>query len=119
MPKVFENAWILDDLQDHISFRSKRMFGGLAVYIFEKQMMVIVEPTKSGTWDWHGVLICTDKDQHESLIEEMPALAAHEGVKKWLFLDSTHVDFEETAEKLVALILKNDMRIGIFPKKKN
>jgi len=118
MAKVFENEWILDELKNLNSFRSKRMFGGLAAYVFDKQVMVIVEPTKSGTWDWHGVLVCTDKDKHDSLINEMPALSPHEGVKKWLFLDSAHSHFEETAEKLVSLILQNDTRIGIFPKKK-
>src|SRR5665213_1349141 len=35
------------------------MFGGLAVYLFERQMLLLVEPTKSGRWDWHGVSICT------------------------------------------------------------
>lgn len=119
MAKVFENEWMLDDLKNHPSFRTKSMFGGLAVYIFEKQVMVIVEPTKSGTWSWHGVLICTDKEHHESLAQDLPGAAPHiEGVKKWMYLDSSYENFEDTAEKLTTLIEKNDSRIGIFPKPK-
>lgn len=118
MAKNFENEWILDELSNHPSFRTKGMFGGLAVYIYDKQVMVIVEPTKSGRWDWHGVLICTDKEHQASLIKEMPALAPHEVLKKWLFLDSAHDDFEETVSKVSDIIEQNDPRIGIFPKVK-
>ena len=116
MAKTFENEWILDDLKDHPSFKTKSMFGGLAVYIFGKQVFVIVEPTKSGRWNWHGVLICTDHSHHESLIKEFPGVEPHEAIKKWLFIESSFEDFEETMAKITQKISLNDERLGIFPK---
>ena len=66
------------------------MFGGLAVYLFERQMLLLVEPTKSGRWNWHGVLVCTDYQHHASIQAEFPALTPHAILRKWLFIDSAH-----------------------------
>ncbi len=57
MTKKFQHEWIFEDFVEHPTFFTKRMFGGLAVYLFERQMLVLVEPTKSGRWTWHGVLV--------------------------------------------------------------
>jgi hypothetical protein len=54
--KAFDNEWIFEAFEQHRSFFTKRMFGGLAAYLFGRQMMVLVEPTKTGRWKWHGVL---------------------------------------------------------------
>ena len=62
--KTFEHEWILEAFAEHRTFFTKRMFGGLAMYLFERQMLLLVEPTKSGRWNWHGVLICTDHQHH-------------------------------------------------------
>jgi len=91
------------------------MFGGLAAYLVERQMLLLVEPTKSGRWNWHGVLICTDYRHHPSLEAEFPALKPHEALRKWLFIASTHQDFESTMETLVKRIARNDPRLGIVP----
>ncbi len=63
--KTFRNEWILEELLEHPTYVTRRMFGGLAVYLFERQMLVLVEPTKSGRWTWHGVLVCTDHAHHK------------------------------------------------------
>ncbi len=60
--KPFDNEWICQEIEKHPSFFTKRMFGGLAVYLFDRLMLVLVEPTKTGRWTWHGVLIGTDRD---------------------------------------------------------
>jgi len=41
----FDNEWILQVFEDHPSFFTKRMFGGLAVYLFGRQMMLLVPHT--------------------------------------------------------------------------
>ena len=92
------------------------MFGGLAVYLHERQMLVLVEPTKSGRWKWHGVLICTDRAHHASIRAQFPALTPHDVLGKWLFFDSTHDDFESTMEAVAKRVAKNDPRFGILPK---
>jgi len=114
--KTFDNEWIVQDFEDHLSFFTKRMFGGLAVYLFGRQMMVLVEPTQTGRWRWHGVLICTDHVHHPSIIGEFPQLAAHDVLKKWLYIDSGHRDFEPTMARVARAIARDDQRFGIHPR---
>jgi hypothetical protein len=114
--KTFQHEWILEAFAGHPTFFTKRMFGGLAAYLFERQMLLLVEPTKSGRWTWHGVLICTDYRHHASIHAEFPALLPHEILRKWLFIESTREDFESTMQAVAAQIASNDPRFGILPK---
>jgi hypothetical protein len=114
--KTFDHEWILEPFAEHRTFFTKAMFGGLAVYLHERQMLVLVEPTKSGRWKWHGVLICTDHGHHASIRAQFPALMPHDVLGKWLFVDSTHDDFESTMEAVAKRIARNDPRFGIVPK---
>jgi hypothetical protein len=113
--RTFENEWIFHAFENHPSFFTKRMFGGLAVYLFGRQMLVLVEPTKTGRWKWHGVLICTDHAHQRAIIEEFPQLAPHDILKKWLYIDSRHEDFEVTMEHVSEAIARDDPRFGIDP----
>jgi hypothetical protein len=114
--KTFKNEWIFDPFVDHRTFFSRRMFGGLAAYLFGRQMLFLIEPTKSGRWTWHGVLVCTDYEHHASIQAEFPALMPHGVLRKWLFIDSTHEDFESTMEGVARRVASNDRRFGILPK---
>jgi hypothetical protein len=111
--KKFEHDWILEEFNEHPTFFTKRMFGGLAAYIFERLMLLLIEPTKSGRWNWHGVLVCTDYQHHASIQAEFPALMPHEVLRKWLFIDSTHQDFESTMQAVAKHVASNDQRFGI------
>jgi hypothetical protein len=113
--KTFEHEWICEPFAEHRTFFTKRMFGGLAVYLFERQMLVLVEPTKTGRWKWHGVLICTDHAHHASIRAQFPALKPHQVLRKWLFVASAHDDFESTMEAVARRIARNDPRFGIVP----
>jgi len=113
--KTFDNEWICEVFGDHPSFLTKRMFGGLAVYLYGRQMMVLVEPTKTGRWKWHGVLICTEHAHQTAIIEEFPPLAPHDILKKWLYIDSRHEDFEPTMQRVAEAIKRDDPRFGIHP----
>jgi len=114
--KTFEHEWVLESLVEHPSFFTRRMFGGLAAYLFGRQMLLLVEPTKSGRWNWHGVLVCTDYPHHASIQTECPALMPHPVLRKWLFIDSTHEDFESTMEAVAHRLAGNDPRFGILPR---
>lgn len=114
--KTFEHEWILDEFDGHPTFRTKRMFGGLPVYLFDRQMLLLVEPTKSGRWTWHGALVVTDREHHASLRAQFPALAPHEVLGKWLFLESSHEDFEETMSGVAGCIAADDPRVGVYSK---
>jgi hypothetical protein len=116
--KAFDNEWILEAFEELPSLFSKRMFGGLAVYLFGRMMMVLMEPTKTGRWKWHGILICTDHSQHTAIIDDFPALAPHTVLKKWLYIDSHHDDFEPTMERIAKAMARDDQRFGIHPRPK-
>jgi hypothetical protein len=79
-------------------------------------MLVLVEPTKTGRWRWHGVLICTDHAHQPSIRAEFPALTPHDMLRKWLFVDSTHPEFEFTMEAVAKRMARNDPRFGILPR---
>jgi hypothetical protein len=114
--KTFQHEWIFEAFVEHRTFFTKSMFGGLAAYLFERQMLLLVEPTKSGRWKWHGVLVCTGYEHHASLQAEFPALMPHDVLRKWLFIDSAHEDFESTMEAVAKQVARNDPRFGIRPK---
>jgi len=111
--RTFEHEWLLESFGAHVSFHTRRMFGGLAAYLFDRLMLVLVEPTRSGRWQWHGVLICTDHAHHATIVAEHPQLAPHAVLRKWLYLDSRHEEFESTMTSIVAAMARNDPRYGV------
>jgi hypothetical protein len=115
-PKRFDHEWIFEPFVDHRTFFTKRMFGGLAAYLFDRLMLILVEPTKTGRWQWHGVLVGTDHEHHASLQAEFPAMAPHGVLRKWLFVDSTHPAFESTMEAVARCVARNDARFGVVPR---
>lgn len=42
--KAFDNEWIFQAFEHHPSFFTKRMFGGLAAYLFGRLMMLLTRP---------------------------------------------------------------------------
>ena len=114
--RAFDNEWIFQPFENHSSFFTKRMFGGLAAYLFGRLMMILVEPTKTGRWKWHGVLIATEYAHHPAIITEFPQLAPHGFLKKWLYIDSRHDDFEPTMERMAQAVARDDQRFGIQPR---
>jgi hypothetical protein len=116
--KTFDNEWIFQAFEQHASFFTKRMFGGLAAYLFGRMMMILVEPTRTGRWKWHGVLLCTDYAQQPAILAEFPQLARHDILKKWLYLDSRHEDFEPVMERVAEAIARDDRRFGILPRQR-
>jgi hypothetical protein len=78
-------------------------------------VLVLVQPTKTGRWKWHGVLVCTGQQHHASIRAEFPALMPHAVLRKWLYVDSAHEDFETTMEAVARRMARNDRRFGIEP----
>jgi hypothetical protein len=81
-------------------------------------MMVLVEPTKTGRWKWHGVLLCTEREHQPSIVKEFRHLAPHEVMSKWLYIDSRHKHFEPTMERVASAMARDDARFGIQPRSK-
>src|SRR5687768_5586868 len=91
------------------------MFGGLAAYLFGRLMLILVEPTKTGRWQWHGVLIATDFEPQPAIVSEFPAVGPHDVLRKWLYIDSRHDDFESTMERVGRAVARGDPRFGVLP----
>lgn len=121
--KTFEYVWSFENFEEHLSFYTKRMFGGLAAYVHNKMMLMIAEDTGKteyrgidyGFEIWNGILYPTEYGFHESLQNEFPELIQHPVLKKWLYLPSTTKNFESIAHDCALCIRKNDKRFGIYP----
>ena len=107
-------AWLWEPLEGEPSFELRSMFGAKAVYLGGKLQLCFTV----GEDPWRGVLICTDKAQQPSLIEEFPVLRPHPILPKWLYLPETCEAFESVATRIVVLVRNRDARIGIIGKPK-
>ena len=112
MKNIHPLNWIAELLEDHSTFARKRMFGGEALYLHGRLVLML----SAGDEPWNGLLVCTFFDDQPSLIRELPELASHPVLGKWLYISQAHPDFESTVESISRLILRNDPRIGIEPK---
>jgi hypothetical protein len=87
------------------------MFGSTATYLGGKMWVYFFTKTEP----WRGMLVCTEREHHASLMSDFPGLEPHKRLSKWLFLPASNDHFERTAEKIVRLVLYRDPRIGIVP----
>ncbi|TKC06511.1 hypothetical protein FA048_14955 [Pedobacter polaris] len=99
-----------------IQIRIKPMFGMFAIYVGDKLVLILRKRDKNP--ENNGVWIATNKNHHQSLIQDFPILKSITGIMgkidetKWQLLSSTDEDFEENVIKACELIKKNDPRIG-------
>ncbi|WP_144156414.1 hypothetical protein [Paraburkholderia sp. BCC1885] len=114
MPSAIRNslAWILDAFEREPTFISKRMFGCDAAYLDGLICLVAADRTPP----WNGLLVCTSKERHAALIEDVPGLRQHPDLGKWLYVPQDDPAFEDTVEQVTALVLARDPRIGVEPK---
>jgi hypothetical protein len=114
MPSSVRNSlvWIFDAFERDPTYLSKRMFGSEAAYIDGLLCLVAADRDEP----WNGLLVCTSEDRHAALMDEMPALKPHPVLGKWLYVSQEDLDFEPVAEKLTALALARDPRLGVEPK---
>lgn len=107
-------AWLWEPLEEDASYVIRPMFGAKAVYLDGKLVLCF----SSRADPWRGVLVCTERDNHTSLMAQFPSLSRHSILPKWLYLAESASDFERVAEQLVILARDRDPRIGIVPKPK-
>lgn len=124
--KQFGLIWAFEAFENMPSFFSKRMFGGLAAYLHDKMVLVLVENpgdkeyrNKKFDFDiWNGVLLPTEREFHQSLKQDYPNLIQHPVLGKWLYLPMDSEEFEESLLKISEFIASKDPRFGVFPKNK-
>lgn len=105
-------VWIFDAFERDPTYIRTRMFGSDAAYI--DGMLCLVAADRGDPWN--GLLVCTSQDRHAALIDEMPALRPHPVLGKWLYVPQNDPAFEAVAERLAALVLARDPRVGVEPK---
>ncbi|HMD61777.1 MAG TPA: hypothetical protein VKG78_10110 [Opitutaceae bacterium] len=110
--RVHPYAWLWEPLEADASFILGAMFGTKVVYLDGKLVLCFSAKEEP----WRGVLICTEREHHASLIAEFPRLSPHPILAKWLYHAETSDDFERVAERLVILAKRRDPRIGVAPK---
>ena len=112
--RVHPYQWLWEPLEDDPTFVLRPMFGGKSVYLDGRLMLYFT----AGDEPWRGVLACTDRVHHASLLAEFPELAPHPILPKWLYLPESADRFEGVAERLVALAKRRDPRLGVSPQPK-
>jgi hypothetical protein len=114
MPSSIRNSlvWIFEAFERDPTFIRKRMFGSDAAYIDGRLCLVAADREKP----WSGLLVGTSQERHAALIDEMPALRPHPVLGKWLYVRQDNPAFEAIAQRLTALVLARDPRIGVEPK---
>ncbi|MFL9960272.1 hypothetical protein PQR02_03855 [Paraburkholderia sediminicola] len=114
MPSAIRNSlvWIFDAFERDATYVRKPMFGCDAAYV--EGLLCLVAADREAPWN--GLLVCTSHERHAALIDDMPALRPHPVLGKWLYVPQDDPAFETVAEKLTALVLARDDRVGVEPK---
>jgi len=105
------HAWLWEPLENEAGFVLRAMFGTKAVYLDGKIVLCCCNNEEP----WRGVLLPTDRGQHDALRAEFPALVVHPVLTKWLYLPESSHAFERTATTLVQRIRARDPRLGVVP----
>jgi hypothetical protein len=113
--RVHPYAWLWEPLESDPTFVLGAMFGTKVVYLDGRLMLCFSARTEP----WRGVLVGTEREHHASLRAELPSLAPHPILPKWLYLPEAADDFERVAGRLVQLARQRDPRLGVVPKEKS
>lgn len=108
-------GWVAEPLEDHPTFARKKMFGCEMLCLHDRQALVLAAKDEP----WNGLLVCTSREHHASLMMDFPALKPHSVLGKWLYVSQAHADFEELAVRIARHALRADPRLGVESKLKS
>lgn len=109
---VHRHAWLWEPLEPEPTFVLRSMFGAKAAYLDGKLALCFCADDEP----WRGLLVCTDRPHHASLMAEFPELKPHPVLPKWLYLPESLDSFERSGTLLVAIARRRDPRIGVASK---
>ncbi len=107
--------WVIEPLMNEPSYSERGMFGARACYLYDRLMLLLCA---RGEEPWQGLLVPTEREHQPSLLAELPSLVVHPVIGKWLYVREDIEEFDDTALKLVDLIMRADPRMGVVPKTK-
>ena len=101
--------WIFEPLEDDPRFFTRKLFSFDAAYLDSRLYLAVA----TGEEPWNGLLVCTSREHHVSILRQFPQLVSHPVLGKWLYLSQTHPEFESVATELGLLARKRDPRLGV------
>jgi hypothetical protein len=107
--RVHPHAWLWEPLESDPGFVLGAMFGTKIAYLDGKLALGFAAKEEP----WRGILVCTERSHHESLIAAFPPLVQHPILGKWLYLSEDADAFEAVGTQLVELARRRDPRIGV------
>ena len=112
--KQYRLHWLAEPIMEESSYIEKRMFGCLAIYLHGRMVLLMAE----GEEPWNGLLVPTEHQFHDSIMNELQDIVQHPVLKKWLYLPEDTEVFESVASGIVHAIEMNDPRFGVEPKER-
>jgi hypothetical protein len=106
--------WVVESIMDEPTYIDKAMFGCRGIYLHGRLMLVLC----SGEEPWNGLLIATDHEFHNSIMDDFNYVVQHTVLKKWLHLPEASEGFESVAMDIVEAIRIADHRFGVEPKER-
>lgn len=110
--RAHPHAWLWEPLESDVTFVLGAMFGTKVVYLDGRLALCFSAKAEP----WRGILVCTSREHHASLMAQFPSLIPHAILPKWLYLAESADDFENVAGRLVSLARQRDPRIGVEPR---
>jgi hypothetical protein len=103
--------WVVEPIMEEPSFIERAWFGCRAVYLHGRLMLVLC----SGEEPWNGLLIATEREFHDAILQEFGNVVRHPVLKKWLYLPENSEDFETVSSEIVEAVRTGDQRLGVEP----
>ena len=104
--------WIFEPLEDDQRYFMRKLFSFDAAHLDNRLYLAV----SAGKEPWNGLLVCTAREHHASLLAQFPQLVSHEVLGKWLYLSQSHAEFESVAMELANLARRRDSRLGVESK---
>ena len=104
--------WIFAPLEDDPKYFLRKLFSFDAAHLDNRIYLAVY----GGEEPWNGLLVCTSREHHASILKQFPQLVSHKVLGKWLYISQTHPEFESIALDLARLACKRDPRLGVESK---
>ena len=104
--------WVFEPLEDEPRYFQRKLFSFDAAHIGNKLYLAVA----GGDEPWNGLLVCTAREHHASLLKQFPQLVSHDVLGKWLYISQAHTEFESVAAEVAELTRKRDPRLGVESK---
>ena len=104
--------FVFEPLEDDPRFFIRKLFSFDAAHLDNRIYLAV----SGGEEPWNGLMVCTAREHHASLLSQFPQLVSHEVLGKWLYISQTHAEFESIALDLAALARRRDPRLGVESK---